>query len=119
LSRLYYEIAAVTFQRTGPAGGPRKYARQALEIKPNYCEALMLIGDIYVAASRNFGENEIEKGSVFWVAVDYYERARSQPDCAVWMLQKNKRLPEILPKQGRSFFPGFAGRSDLQSRRMD
>jgi hypothetical protein len=48
-----------------------------------YCEALVLIGDIYIAASSNFGANDFEKSSVFWVAVDYYERARSHADCAM------------------------------------
>jgi tetratricopeptide (TPR) repeat protein len=107
LSKLYYEMAAVTFGKDHDLQGARKYARQALEINPNYCEALLLIGDIYVAASRNFGENDIEKGSVFWVAVDYYERARSQADCSMDASKKISDYRKYFPSKEEAFFLGL------------
>jgi tetratricopeptide (TPR) repeat protein len=107
LSRLYYEYALVIFAKDHDLQGARKFAQQALEIKPNYCEALVLIGDIYIAASRNFGANDFESRSVFWVAVDYYERARSQPDCAMDASKKINDYRKHFPSKEEAFFLGL------------
>jgi tetratricopeptide (TPR) repeat protein len=107
LSKYYYEYAVLVFCKENDLQEARKYARQALEINPNYCEALMLIGDIYIAASRNFGENDFEKSSVFWVAVDYYERARSQADCAVDASKKANDYRKYFPSKEEAFFLGL------------
>lgn len=108
LAKYYYEYAAVVFAKEENLQEARKYARQALEINPNYCEALMLIGDIYAQASRNFGENEFEKASVFWVAVDYFERARSNPDCAVDAAKKANNYRKYFPNKEEAFFLGLS-----------
>jgi hypothetical protein len=64
----------------------------------------MLIGDIYVAASRSFGEDNFEKSTVFWVAVDYFERARSNPDCAVDASRKANDYRKYFPNKEEAFF---------------
>ncbi len=107
LSKYYYEFAAVIFAKEHNLQEARKYARQALEINPGYCEALMLIGDIYVAASRDFGENDFEKASVFWVANDYYERARAHGDCAVDASKKASDYRKYFPSKEEAFFLGL------------
>jgi tetratricopeptide (TPR) repeat protein len=107
LSKYYYEYAAVIFAKEHDLQGARKYARQALELNPTYCEALMLIGDIYVSASRNFGANDFEKASVFWVAVDYYERARAHADCAVDASKKVSDYRKYFPSKEEAFFGGM------------
>ncbi len=107
LSKYYYEYAVLIFAKENDLQGARKYARQALEINPDYCEAIMLIGDIYAAASRNFGENDFEKASVFWLAVDYYERARSYGDCAVDASKKANDYRKYFPSKEEAFFLGL------------
>ncbi len=107
LAKYYYEYAAVIYAKENQLQEARKYARQALEIDPNYCEALVLIGDIYSSASRSFGENEFEKASVFWLAVDYYERARSNPDCAVDASKKASDYRKYFPSKEEAFFLGL------------
>ena len=107
LSKYYFEYAAVLFAKDHNLQEARKYARQALDINPAYCEALMLIGDIYVAASRNFGENDFEKASVFWVAADYYERARAHSDCAVDAAKKASDFRKYFPSKEEAFFLGL------------
>lgn len=107
LSKYYYEYAAVLLSKENNYQEARKFARQALDINPNYCEALMLIGDIYAGASRNFGQSDVEKASVFWVAVDYYERARASNDCAVDAAKKANDYRKYFPNKEEAFFLGL------------
>lgn len=104
LSKYYYEYALFLFAKENKLMEARNYARQALEAKPNYCEAYILIGDIYSAASHSFGADAFEKSTVFWVAVDYYERARSNPDCAVQASQKISTYRGYFPNKEEAFF---------------
>ncbi|MDD2381106.1 MAG: hypothetical protein PHV35_05345, partial [Mariniphaga sp.] len=104
LAKYYYEFALFIFAKENNLQEARSYARKALEAKPNYCEANILIGDIYVSASRSFGEDAFEKATVFWVAVDYYERARSSQDCAVDASQKISTYKGYFPNKEEAFF---------------
>jgi tetratricopeptide (TPR) repeat protein len=104
LAKYYYEYALFIFAKDHDLQEARRYARQALEAKPNYCDAYILIGDIYVAASRSFGDDDFEKSTVFWVAVDYYERARSNPDCAVQASEKVSTYRNYFPNKEEAFF---------------
>ncbi len=105
LKKYYYEYAYFVFAREDALREARSYARKALEIDPDHCEALMLIGDIYVAASNSFGEDEFEKGTVFWVAVDYFERARrASQDCAIDASQKASTYRKYFPNKEEAFF---------------
>lgn len=104
LSKYYYEYALFLFAKENKLMEARNYARQALDAKPNYCEAYILIGDIYAAASHSFGADAFEKSTVFWVAVDYYERARSNPDCAVQASQKISTYRGYFPNKEEAFF---------------
>ncbi|MDD4756063.1 MAG: hypothetical protein PHG29_08270, partial [Prolixibacteraceae bacterium] len=53
LSEYYYEYATFVFAKENSLSEARNYARKALELNPEHCQALMLIGDIYVSASRS------------------------------------------------------------------
>jgi len=105
LSTYYYEYAAFIFIKEGALKEARDYLRKALEINPKYCEALMLTGDVYVAASRNFEGDDFEKSAVFWVAVDYFERARNAgEDCVVDATQKIADYKKYFPNKEEAFF---------------
>jgi len=65
----------------------------------------MLIRDIYVVTSRSFGEDDFEKSTVFWVAVDYFERVRRAGyDCSVNALQKISAYRRYFPDKEEIFF---------------
>ncbi|SHF51416.1 hypothetical protein SAMN05444274_10612 [Mariniphaga anaerophila] len=104
LAKYYYEYALFIYAKEHALQEARTYAKKAMDIKSDYCEALMLIGDIYVAASRSFGSDDFEKSTVFWLAVDYYERARSNPDCAVDASKKAKDYRKYFPNKEEAFF---------------
>jgi len=108
LAKYYYEYGYFVFAKESALQEARSYARKALELDSDYCEALILVGDIYVAASRNFGEDEFEKGTVFWLAVDYFERARrAGEDCAADAVQKASTYRKYFPNKEEGFFRGL------------
>lgn len=107
LAKYYYEYALFIYAKENALQEARSYAKKAMDIKSDYCEALMLIGDIYVAASRSFGKDDFEKSSVFWLAVDYYERARTNPDCAVDASKKARDFHKYFPNKEEAFFRGL------------
>ncbi|MDD4108788.1 MAG: hypothetical protein PHH93_08725, partial [Prolixibacteraceae bacterium] len=105
LANYYFEYAYFIYAKENALQEARSFARKALEIKPDYCQALMLIGDIYVAASRNYGSDSFEKSTIFWLAVDYFERARrAGADCAVDASQKVSTYKRYFPSKEEAFF---------------
>ena len=63
------------------------------------------MGDIYVASSKSFEGDDFEKSAVFWVAVDYYERARrAGEDCAIDAAQKAATYRKYFPNKEEAFF---------------
>lgn len=50
--------------------------KQALAIEPNDAKAYMILGNIWAAQRCSTGD-EIAKKAVFWVAVDYFTKAKS------------------------------------------
>jgi tetratricopeptide (TPR) repeat protein len=105
LVEYYYEYAYFIFAKEQALKEARTYARKALEINPGHCEALMLIGDIYAAASHSFGDDNFEKATVFWLAVDYFERARrAGQDCAIDATEKASTYRKYFPNKEEAFF---------------
>ncbi len=105
LVKYYYEYAYFIFAKENALREARSFARQALEIDPGHCQSLQLIGDIYVAASNSFGGDEFEKSAVFWLAVDYFERARrAGQDCAVEASEKASTYRKYFPNKEEAFF---------------
>jgi len=58
------------------ANTAKRYARQILAIDPNIADAYMLIGDAIAGSSSSCDDGALGKRAVYWVAHDYYERAK-------------------------------------------
>ncbi len=104
LAKYYYEYAYFIFVKENSLQEARDYAKRAVKLNPDYCQALMLIGDIYTAASRTYEGDEFEKATVFWVVVDYYERARADQECAVEAGEKARDYRKYFPNKEEAFF---------------
>ncbi len=104
LATYYYEFATVLYAKDKNYPEARSYARKALDIKPEYCDALMLIANIYLSARTSFGKDDFEKASLFWVAVDYFNKARKYEDCAVDAAQKAAEYKKYFPNKEEAFF---------------
>lgn len=103
----YYEAAMLSLQQEKNMQA-RDLAREAIKLKPDYCEALMLMGDIYVQSSRGFGADDFERSTVFWVAVDYFDRATKLANCKADAETKAKSYSGYYPNKEEVFFRGFS-----------
>ncbi len=103
LSSYYYEYGFFIFAKEHALSEARTYAKKALKINPNYCEANMLIGDIYIAASRNFEGTNLEKSAVFWLVVDYFNKARRVGDCTIEAGKKVSTYKKYFPNKEEAF----------------
>lgn len=72
----YYNMGVAQQQMGSPAQA-RSYYRKALSVDPQYGRAYLAIGDLYANAVSACGSMEREDRAVYWLATDYYEKARS------------------------------------------
>ncbi len=107
LSTYYYEFGLFIFAKEGAYSEARSYARKALDINPNYCEANMLIGNIYVASSQKFQGTELEKSAVFWLACDYFDKARRGEDCSIEASELSRKYRKYWPNKEEAFMEGM------------
>ena len=71
----YLQIADI-LRRQEKFPESREYAYKALEANPSSGEPYILIGHLY-AASKMCATNELEKGAIYWAAVDKYIKAKT------------------------------------------
>lgn len=111
LAIYYYERGLLLYAKENKYQEAREMARKAISLDSELCDAYMLIGDIYVAASRSFSGTNLEKSAIFWVAVDYYNKAR-KGDCAVDASNKAADFRRYFPNKEDAFMEGLqAGQS--------
>ena len=69
--------AGKTASMLGKSSTATSYANKALKVNPQSGEALMLIGDV-IASSQGGCDDKMDGRSVYWLAVDYYGRAKAK-----------------------------------------
>ncbi len=84
----------------------RENAYSALEYDPNNGDAYMLIGDLYAnSAERCTGDDEVASKSIYWAAVDKYQKAKSvDPEVAEQAQAKINKFSNYFPSQESIFF---------------
>lgn len=103
LASYYYERAYLAYAKDKAYSEARELARKALANDPNLCDANMLIGDIYAVASSSFSGTELEKKAIFWLAVDYYNKARRGEDCSTDAATKASDYKKYFPNKEEAF----------------
>lgn len=96
-----YLVKKGKFQnRTGNYSGARSTAKKALDLNPSNAKALIIIGDAIGYGAGNCKDLKFGGAEVYWVAVNYYNRAaRIAQDPAV----KARAQKKIA--QNSSYFP--------------
>lgn len=107
LASYYYERALLLYIKESKYQEAREMARKAVSLDPDLCDAYMLIGDIYAASSRSFNGTNLEKSAIFWVAVDYYNKARRVDDCAADAANKASDYKKYFPNKEDAFMEGL------------
>ena len=99
----YYYQRGVLHLSEGQYQAAVQDAKKAFSLNPDLCEANMLIGNIYVAASSKFPGKDIEKAAVFWVACDYFEKARRSEDCSIDAASNISKYRKYFPNKEEAF----------------
>jgi tetratricopeptide (TPR) repeat protein len=101
----YYLKLAYTYQMRGSYSDARSAANSAASLKPEWGEPYLILGDIYVASASSCGSSNLERGSVYWVAVDMFSKAKSIDN--VLTNKANKRIStysKYFPSKEDCFF---------------
>ena len=70
---------------------------------------MILIGDAIAASAPNCDDGKLGKAGAYWLAVDYYEKAkRLDPDVASKASQKISGYKKYFPPKTDIFFHGLA-----------
>jgi tetratricopeptide (TPR) repeat protein len=91
----------------------KRYARQILAIDPDNAEAYMLIGDAIAGSSGACNDGALGKRAVYWVAHDYYARAkRMDPELTEKAQTRMNKMSKQFPTIDEVFTLGLqAGQS--------
>ena len=71
----FYELSIVTLAN-GDYCGAINYARQAIAYKDDLGKAYLALGDAFITARKELGE-DIQQRCAYWAAADMYQQARS------------------------------------------
>ena len=107
-SSYYYQLALIEFTKFEQYSKAREHALKASELKPGWGDPYILIGNLYASSSKLCGENEFEKSTVFWAAVDKYIKAKSIDESKT--AEANElinRYTQYFPNVEDAFFYGF------------
>ena len=72
-----YELGLIQFSKYDNKQLARTYALSAIESMPEWGEPYILIGNLYASSSSVCGENDFEKTTIFWAAVDKFQKAKA------------------------------------------
>ncbi|WP_159517661.1 tetratricopeptide repeat protein [Sunxiuqinia indica] len=108
LAKYYYELGLFIFAKENDFQKARDLARKAIQNNPNSGRAYILLGDIYAQYSKYYGESDFEHASLYWLAVDYYQKAkRVDPDVFASANEKIAIYRRYFPDKETMFFQGF------------
>ena len=113
LKRDIYFNMGIAQQQMGRLQNARTNFRKALEEDPSFGQAYIAIGDLYVTAVSECGSFERDDRAVYWLAVDYYERAKAtDSNLSAQANQKISTYRRTFPDQEMLFFKNWeAGQS--------
>lgn len=102
-AQYYYDFATL-YSSSKQFSKARQMAQEAAKLQPGWGKPILFIGDLY-AASYNMCGSGIEAQSVYWAAVDKFQRAKSiDPSLAEEANQKIARYSGYFPNTETLFF---------------
>ena len=104
----YYYYAGMLGLQRGRLQFARDMAREVLKLKSDYCQAYMLLGEVYAQSSKDFSTDEFERSTVFWVAVDYFTKASHIDACATDGANKANFYSNYFPDKEDVFFKSLS-----------
>jgi tetratricopeptide (TPR) repeat protein len=108
LAQCHYELGLILFSKYDDLTKARSHAQRAIENKPGWGDPYILIGNLYASSSDNCGENDFEKTTVFWAAVDKFQQAKSvDSEASSEANELIAKFSAYFPNVEDAFFYGF------------
>ncbi len=102
----YHIELAQAYGSAGSFSAARAEARKAANLKSGYGLPYLMIGD-WIASTSGCGEDACAQKAVYWLAVDYYNKAKSvDPSVAGKANQKIAIYSKYFPSKEDCFFGG-------------
>ena len=96
------------FSKFNNLDGARSQALNAIEKMPSWGAPYILIGNLYASSSNVCGDNEFEKTTVFWAAVDKFQQAISvDPEVNGEGTELVQKYSRYFPNVEDAFFNGL------------
>lgn len=117
LSKYYFELGTYTFATEHNYQEATNYLRKAIANDSNNAKAYLVLADVFASYSKYYGEKDIEHTSLFWLAVDYLNKAKKiDPEQASKANEKIAYYAQYFPTKEALFFEG--GLQDGQAYRI-
>ena len=100
----YYLELADGLRISGSYSLARNAIYSSLEIRPNWGEAYLLLGNIYVAGASKCSGTEFEQSTVYWIAVDAFRDALKDIDTKERAGKKINTYSQYFPTTDECFF---------------
>lgn len=102
---MYYELGLLYFTNMNSYAKARQAARNAIASDGTCGKAYMLIGRVYAAGGKDCGETQFEKKSLYWLLVDYFQKAKAaDPELAEEANQLIGRYSAHFPSEQDAFW---------------
>ena len=95
---MYYELAYIHYVHLKDYQKARNFARQAIDLRPNWGDTYILIGKLYIDDRESVSQKVFEQEAVFWAAVDKFIEAKKVDP------EQSKRANELI-HQYSQYFP--------------
>ena len=105
---MYYELAHINFTNYKEYRTSRRLALRAIEVRPNWGDPYLLIGQIYIAARQDIYEEDFDQSTVFWAAIDKFARAKAvDPEVADKANDMIRQYSKYFPTSETAFYYGL------------
>ena len=81
------------------------YTEKSLVLKPNFSEAYILQGNIYVSGANTCG-NDFQNNAIYWIAVDCFKKALKDPNTKDLASKSINSYSKYFPAKETCFFHG-------------
>ncbi len=107
-AKLYVILAQIHSDNLKDYSLARNYAYEAIKLNNNFGEPYIIIGDAYIKSSENNGGSDFEKRTVYWAAVDKYQKAMAaDPSISDKARDLISRYSDHFPLKEETFFQGY------------
>jgi len=99
-----YQLGHIMLAKYNKYNDAKRYSLEASKLRPDWGQPYILLAQTYAAGSK-CGDDDFEKGYVFWVVVDKLLKAKAvDPDCANQVNQMISQYSLLFPKKEEAFF---------------